>query len=96
METATCSMGTAGLYAAGRWRWEPDVPSAGTACASRYTSSVPRPPVPSRRMGASWGLMGSTSTDLVLTGRDGTLIDYQYLPHSRGPGGRCAGPGRHP
>ena len=31
--------------------------------------------------------MGSTSTDLVLTGRDGTLIDYQYLRTAGDPEG---------
>ena len=35
--------------------------------------------------------VGSTSTDLVLTGRDGTLIDYQYLRTAGDPEGGCAG-----
>lgn len=29
--------------------------------------------------------IGSTSTDLVLTGRDGTLVDFQYLRTAGNP-----------
>ena len=59
METATCSMGNCWpVYAAGRWK-------VGIGCAvSRrcayfpvHLRLSPRPPVPSRRMGVSWGLM---------------------------------------
>ena len=50
-----------------------------------------RSPVPSRRMGASWGLMWAPPDGSGAHRRDGTLIDYQYLRTAGGPGGRCAG-----
>ena len=82
METATCSMGEllaslcGGALEGGNQMCRqpalrvlpgtlPSVPAA--------TGTIPPD-------GCVLGIdVGSTSTDLVLTGRDGTLIDYQYL-----------------
>lgn len=60
----------------------------------RFSLSVPdgfcpQPPVASGILpenGCALGIdIGSTSTDLVLVGRDGTLVDYQYLRTSGDP-----------
>ena len=68
------------VYAAGRWK-------VGIGCAVSRRCVLPGTPpsVPAATGtippdGCVLGIdVGSTSTDLVLTGRDGTLIDYQYL-----------------
>ena len=100
METATCSMGEllaslcgGALEGGDRLCRQP---------ALRVLPGTP-PSVPAATGtippdGCVLGIdVGSTSTDLVLTGRDGTLIDYQYLRTAGGPGGGGApGPGCHP
>ena len=64
------------------------MPSAGAARTSRYTSVCPRGHRYHPPDGCVLGIdVGSTSTDLVLTGRDGTLIDYQYLRTAGDPEG---------
>ena len=90
METATCSMGEllaslcGGALEGGNQMCRqpalrvlpgtlPSVPAA--------TGTIPPD-------GCVLGIdVGSTSTDLVLTGRDGTLIDYQYLRTAGDPEG---------
>ena len=94
METATCSMGEllaslcgGALEGGDRLCRQP---------ALRVLPGTP-PSVPAATGtippdGCVLGIdVGSTSTDLVLTGRDGTLIDYQYLRTAGDPEGRCAG-----
>ena len=94
METATCSMGEllaslcgGALEGGDRLCRQP---------ALRVLPGTP-PSVPAATGtippdGCVLGIdVGSTSTDLVLTGRDGTLIDYQYLRTAGDRRGRCAG-----
>lgn len=90
METATCSMGEllaslcgGALEGGDRLCRQP---------ALRVLPGTP-PSVPAATGtippdGCVLGIdVGSTSTDLVLTGRDGTLIDYQYLRTAGDPEG---------